>query len=155
MSLPRLPNARAFHAAVLMPEAVLRSRERRGKEKETKEFEVPRSSTEIKKVSEAIEVFEKRGITNQQVASTLFELAQIAAKYHGIPVNHHLLRYGLRETLAALEDKKYQVKEVEDGPVIGELVSSRSLNAIWQILDGGHVLRRLSSRPPRLQDRCV
>ena len=89
------------------------------------------SPVEISKKAEAIEVFGERGITNQQVASVLFELAQIAAQHHGIPVNHHLLRFGLHETLAAWKTKNYEVKEVEDGPVIGELLSSRSLDAIW------------------------
>ena len=88
------------------------------------------SPVEISKKAEAIEVFGERGITNQQVASVLFELAQVAAQHHNIPVNHHLLRFGLRETLAA-RTKNYEVTEVEDVPVIGELISSRSLNAIW------------------------
>jgi hypothetical protein len=88
------------------------------------------SPVEISKKAEAIEVFGERGITNQQVASVLFELAQVAAQHHDIPVNHHLLRFGLRETLAA-RTKNYEVKEVEDAPVIGELLSSRSLDAIW------------------------
>jgi hypothetical protein len=101
--------------------------------KKEREFELPGCKIEVTKKAEALEILSKRGVLNQQLATTLFELAQTAAQQHHLPLNHHLLRYGLQETLSAVKDKKYQPTEVEDGPVTGELVSAKSLHSIWDL----------------------
>lgn len=93
---------------------------------------LPSSPAEVSK-KEAREILTERGIQNQHVAKVLFELAEVAAQHHKLPLNDHLLRWGLKETQAALTDKQYQPVEVEDGPVLGELITRRELHALWDL----------------------
>lgn len=102
----------------------------RAKTKAEKKFQQPSCTDEPTK-KDAREILAERGIQNEQVAATLYDLAKEAAQHHKIPLNYHLLRHGLQETLTALSSKKHQIVEVENAPVVGELITRKELHAIW------------------------
>jgi hypothetical protein len=81
---------------------------------------------------DAYKIFADRGIQNQHVIETCYELAIIAAEELKIPANAFLFRNGVQQALHSYDlSARQPLPEIEDVWYPGERIRLRDLQALW------------------------
>jgi hypothetical protein len=103
----------------------------REKEKQEKVAYVYNNQVEPSK-KEAYKILQDRGISNQHVIETCYELALVAAEELKIPANAFLFRNGIQQALLSYEMSQRQpLQDIEDVWYPGERIRLPDLQALW------------------------
>jgi hypothetical protein len=91
------------------------------------------STTEVTTKQARVLLVDVWKLSNPRAITVIVELAETAAEHFHLKFNQFLFRQGLRATLAsnAAKEPVERPGEIEDGPVVNELLSRHELWLIW------------------------